>query len=82
VPKLGLERGLRAADALGSALFLVLHTGAPIVGAFIERRPDEGHRVKVVRPEEWVWWHRRWRDPRSRASLGEMPQVLEKAQDY
>jgi Kdo2-lipid IVA lauroyltransferase/acyltransferase len=90
--------GRPAPTQIGAAV-LALHTGAPVVGAFIERRPSGGHEIRVVRPDlppredldragrqawvvettrrmtamveqeirrrpqDWVWWHRRWRDP-------------------
>jgi KDO2-lipid IV(A) lauroyltransferase len=70
-----------------------LRRQAPVAAAFIERRPQGGHRIIVHepfelpdtgdrledvrqltaafnraieeqirrRPEEWVWWHERWR---------------------
>jgi KDO2-lipid IV(A) lauroyltransferase len=84
--------GRRARTPVAAAR-LAIKRHLPVVPVFAERRPDGGHRLRVLpilplpdsgdrradvveltrrinqvleahivsHPEEWVWWHRRWR---------------------
>jgi len=81
----------RLAGTPSGAAALALRTGAPVVPAFITRRPGGGHSIRFYPPfppadpsrdtpesltaayttvierhiracpDQWVWWHRRWR---------------------
>ena len=90
VPFLG-----RAARTPAGAASFALRRELPVAAAFIQRRPQGGHRITILppfakpatgdqtedvrqltrafnealetqilkNPAEWVWWHRRWRNP-------------------
>ena len=90
VPFLG-----RTARTPAGAASLALRRELPVAAAFIQRRPQGGHRITILppfekpdsgdenedvrsltctfnaaleaqilgNPTEWVWWHRRWRNP-------------------